>query len=235
MGTAEDVLGAGAPPRRRNARGEGGRLAEEIVAAAMAIIEREGTDEAVTLRSVAREVGISAPSIYAHFEDLDAILLAVCEAVFVLVHDVVKQAKVRAGSDVGDQLVAGCEAYVQFGLDHPAWYRTVFVREHPKLGSGPPPPPGSMPSLGTAAFAVLVEGIERCRAAGRSTSTDAFTDATAVWIALHGTVSLWSTMCLFPWPDREGFVRRLVVALAHLEETPAPPTAQPPAARAKKA
>jgi len=53
------------PRHKRNARGQGGRLTEDIVSAALELIEREGTDEAVTLRAVAREIGIAAPSIYA--------------------------------------------------------------------------------------------------------------------------------------------------------------------------
>jgi len=39
-------------------------------------------------------------------------------------------------------------------------------------------------------------------------------DATAVWVALHGTVSLRSALPLFPWPDPAAFVRRLVLSLA---------------------
>ncbi|RYF62338.1 MAG: TetR/AcrR family transcriptional regulator, partial [Cytophagaceae bacterium] len=49
--------------RARNPRGSGARLRGEIVAAAATLIARTGSDQAVTLRSVAREVGISAPSI----------------------------------------------------------------------------------------------------------------------------------------------------------------------------
>src|SRR6266852_3216557 len=76
--------GAGARARRRqrNARGQGARLTEDIVSAAITLIERAGTHEAVTLRAVAREVGIAAPSIYAHFPDREAIVMAVTLRVF---------------------------------------------------------------------------------------------------------------------------------------------------------
>ena len=75
--------GARGPGRRqRNARGQGARLTNEIVAAALSLIERTGSDEAVTLRAVAREVGIAAPSIYAHFADRDAIIIAAVLQVF---------------------------------------------------------------------------------------------------------------------------------------------------------
>jgi len=37
--------------RQRNARGQGARLTEDIVTGALALIERSGSDEAVTLRA----------------------------------------------------------------------------------------------------------------------------------------------------------------------------------------
>ena len=66
---------AGSPAAAQRAR-PGSRLTGEIVSSALALIERTGSDEAVTLRAVAREVGIAAPSIYAHFADRDAIVMA---------------------------------------------------------------------------------------------------------------------------------------------------------------
>ena len=68
--------------RDRNRRGEGGRLREEILQAATDLLERGGNAEAVTLRAIAREVGISAPSIYGHFEDREAIVSAVIDNAF---------------------------------------------------------------------------------------------------------------------------------------------------------
>ena len=89
MNTAPDLVPPASGPapdparrRQRNARGQGARLTEDIVTGALALIERAGSDEAVTLRAVAREVGIAAPSIYAHFADRDAIVMAVTVRVF---------------------------------------------------------------------------------------------------------------------------------------------------------
>lgn len=197
--------------RQRNPRGEGSKLANDIVAGAAAIVERTGTDEAVTLRSVAREVGIAAPSIYAHFADRDAILWGLVGRVF-------DDLRVQVGAvldgydDPVDRLVAGCEGYVAYGLDNPALYRVLFARQFPEEDA----PAEGLP-VGGEAFGLLVEAIERCVAAGRSVSTDPFADATAVWVALHGMVSLWSTVCDFPWPeDRHRFVTRLVLPLAQV-------------------
>ena len=196
----------------------------------------------MTLRSVAREVGIAAPSIYTHFADRDAIRWAVVERVFEELARCIERGRDASGDDPVDQLVGGSEAYVEFGLEHPARYRVLFASEFPELppdhvlaadekidilraGQGPAsssttPGAETLPLVGAEAFSLVMEGIAHCVAQGRSTSTDAFADATAVWVALHGTVSLWSTMCDFPWPDQEGFVRRLVLSLAHIGESP---------------
>lgn len=58
--------------RQRNPRGEGGRLREDLLAGAQRNLERTGSEDRPTLRAMAREVGISAPSIYAHFPDSQA-------------------------------------------------------------------------------------------------------------------------------------------------------------------
>src|SRR3954471_1001502 len=77
-----ESTGAAGSGRTRNRRGEGALLRDEIVTAAERLLEREGNEEALTLRSVAREAGISAPSIYTHFADRDAIVETVLDIAF---------------------------------------------------------------------------------------------------------------------------------------------------------
>lgn len=207
--------------RRRNARGQGSRLADDIVTGALALIERTGSDEAVTLRAVAREIGIAAPSIYAHFADRDAILMAVVVRVFDELRDAVEQGTAAAGPDTVGRLLSGCEAYLRYGLDHPARYRVLFGQRamSPEAYCQPVPlGPDGRPVMefGAEAFALLVQAIEDCAAAGASASTDAVADATAVWVALHGAVTLQTTLPGFPWPGLPAFARQLVLPLARV-------------------
>ena len=225
--TSEPRPGAQARPsaavrrRHRNPRGQGARLTQDIVAGALALIERTGSDDAVTLRAVARQVGIAAPSIYAHFPDRDAVLMAVVVRIFDELTEAIEQGEKSAGQDPAGRLVAGCEAYVAFGLDHPARYGVLFSRQRPAApGYGKPVPigPAGRPVLefGAETFALLVQAIQDCVTAGVSASTDAVADATAVWVALHGTVSLRTALPRFPWPDPAAFVRQLVLSLAQV-------------------
>ena len=223
MNTASDLF----PParRQRNARGQGSRLTEDIVTGALALIERSGSDEAVTLRAVAREVGIAAPSIYAHFADREAIVLAVMLRVFDELAEAVQQGSASAGADPAGRLVAGCEAYVGYGLAHPARYGVLFSGRSQPPGEYCAPValgPDGRPVLefGAEAFALLVRGIEDCVRAGTSASTDVVADSTAVWVALHGAVTLRTALPGYPWPEPGFFVRHLVLALARITAGP---------------
>ena len=191
------------------------------MAGALALIERTGSAEAVTLRAVAREAGIAAPSIYAHFPDRDAVLMAVVVRIFEELTQAIEQGQTSAGQDPAGRLVAGCEAYVAFGLEHPARYGVLFSRQRPASPDYPKPVPiepdgRPVPGFGAGTFALLVQAIQDCVTAGVSASTDAAADATAVWVALHGTVSLRTALPRFPWPDPAAFVRQLVLPLAHV-------------------
>ena len=223
--TAEPRPGAQAQPsaavrkRHRNPRGQGARLTQDIVAGALALIERTGSAEAVTLRAVAREAGIAAPSIYAHFPDRDAVLMAVVVRIFEELTEAIEQGLKSAGQDPAGRLVAGCEAYVAFGLEHPARYSVLFSTQRPAAPDYPEPVPigpagRPVPGFGAGTFALLVQAIQDCVTAGVSASTNVVADATAVWVALHGTVSLRTALPRFPWPDPAASVRQLVLSLA---------------------
>jgi AcrR family transcriptional regulator len=191
------------------------------VTGALALIERSGSDEAVTLRAVAREVGIAAPSIYAHFADRDAIVMAVTMRVFDELAGAVRQGAASAGQDPVERLAAGCQAYVSYGLAHPARYGVLFSSHllPPEEYCAPVPlGPDGRPVLefGAEAFALLVQAIEDCAEAGVSGSTDVVADATAVWVALHGAVTLRTALPGYPWPEPGSFVRHLVLSLARI-------------------
>jgi AcrR family transcriptional regulator len=207
--------------RQRNARGQGARLTEDIVSGAIALIDRAGTQEAVTLRAVAREIGIAAPSIYAHFPDREAIVMAVVTRVFDELTEAITRGVASAGQDPVSRLVAGCEAYVAFGLEHPERYGVLFSeRRIATVDYCKPVPigPDGLPVLefGAESFALLVTSIEDCVRAGVSASTDIVADATAVWVAMHGTITLRSTLPGFPWPDPGQFVGQFVRSLARV-------------------
>lgn len=177
----------------------------------MEILEKTGNPEAITLRAVARQVGIAAPSIYGHFADRDAIIVAVVTEGFTRLTRVLKEA-LAGSTDPVESLRLGCDAYLRFGAEHPSVYQLMFT-----CGVVLPPDTPPIPlEAGLEAFGVLVGAIEDAKAAGRSAPGDAFADATAVWVGLHGMNTLMANLEQFPWPDRDALLDSLVMRLARL-------------------
>jgi len=200
--------------RRRNPRGEGNRLRAEILGAAAAILEETGDESSVTLRAIAREVGIAAPSIYAHFADREAVvdqLVADGFAEFTAT----LQAAVSPLADPVDRLYAGCRAYLDYAAERPERYRILFHHPGVKLRQRQIDPLAR--AQGAAALDVLVQAISECAQADRSATNDPFADAVAVWVALHGLATLLAeTPDDFPWPDRDQMLATLVGRIAQI-------------------
>lgn len=204
--------------RSRNRRGEGARLREEIVSAAAELLDDGGTEKDVTLRAVARRVGISAPSIYQHFPDTASILLAVTQAAFAELHRELDA--VPPGTDPVGHLRAVCAAYLDFASRRPHRYRVMFggvwnARDAATLRPELAP---AAAVLGAAAFDVLGAALGACAAQGSSASVDPVADATSLWVGLHGLAGLRAVAPLFPWPPR--VEHDLVDRLALLTATP---------------
>jgi AcrR family transcriptional regulator len=196
--------------RERNRRGEGGRLRADILAGATQLLEQTGSEEAVTLRAVARQVGISAPSIYPHFPDREAIVDAIVDDAFSDFNTAISGA-VDATSGPLARLRAGCLAYLRFAAERPNRYKILFERRNIISESAERVPP-----VRTESFDVLVAGVQGCIDAGISASTDAQLDSKAIWVALHGYATLHALLPGFPWPDPDALLDRLIGGLAQI-------------------
>src|ERR1700722_5112641 len=114
--------------RERNRRGEGSRLRADILAGAPQLLEQTGSEEAVTLRAVARQVGISAPSIYGHFPDREAIVDAIVDDAFSDFNQAISSA-IEDKADPLARLRAGCAASLRFAAERPSRYKLLFERQ----------------------------------------------------------------------------------------------------------
>ena len=203
--------------RERNRRGEGARLRDEILAGATEVLERAGgSEEAVTLRAVAREVGISAPSIYAHFADREAIVDAIVNGAFSDFNATIRaagDAAVQAGGGPRERLRAGCAAYLEFAAERPNRYKLLFERQDLLSDA-----PDAIPPVRTESLRELVASVQDCIDAGLSASDDPARDATAIWVALHGFATLHSWLPRFPWPGTDTMLDRIVYGLAQIRD-----------------
>jgi len=204
------------PARPRNRRGQGSRLREEIVAAAADLLEATGDESAITLRAVARRVGITAPSIYAHFDDREAIVHAVLVDAFATMAARLRAATEGVSDPVG-RLHAGARAYLNLAAEQPQRYRMLFGRR-PTPDSNTPPHPETVETIvGAEAFGWLLDAISDCVTAGRSSTPSVLNSAVQIWVALHGYATLHASANDFPWPDTNTMLDTLIARLAYLE------------------
>jgi AcrR family transcriptional regulator len=205
--------------RRRNARGAGQALRGDIVSAAREILIEDGYESAVTLRGLARRIGIAPQSIYLHFAGPDEIVQAVTVETFAQLGRFIGQAK--EGVDVPrDRLIAGCRAYMAFGIANPHLYGLLFNRNRLLRGEEPSPAVNE-PDTRTAdagPFAALMDGVRQCIADGSSNAKDVLSTATQLWAAMHGFVMLRGNGYQFPWPDLTQVEVGLIASIARLRE-----------------
>ena len=202
---------ASKPARRRNPRGQGDRLRDEIIEAASRLMD-DPASPPLTLRAVAREVGVAATSVYLHFDDIASLVVAVAGRRF---SELVQLQDRAAGSarTPQDRLRAGCVAYCEFGLAHPGHYQVMFSSPLPFDVSVPVE---QMP--GYAVFQQLIGVVAEC--IGRpGEDQESFLTATLIWQQLHGTVSLRISRPRFPWPPLAQSVTDVVDRIVRPQRT----------------
>ncbi|WP_304105865.1 TetR/AcrR family transcriptional regulator [Mycolicibacterium bacteremicum] len=170
--------------RKRNARGSGNLLRAEILAAAGELLDATGRRSDLTLRQIAGAAGISAPAIYAHFADREAILAAVAEQGWQQV-----VADIKAAADPQDaareRLLCGCRAYLAFAQQHPARYALMTETVGPT--------PAAREALG-----VLTRALAACQL-DTGAHPHAARIAAALSTALHGAAMLNRTDAPSMW------------------------------------
>ena len=199
----------GSAGRQRNARGQGDRLRREIIDAARDILAETGNVDRLTLREVARRVGIAATSVYLHFPDAEHLAVAALEQTFAQL-TATTSAAAAGYADPAEALLARCRAYCQFGLDHPGHYRVMFHLDlMPSLATGDPEE-----TPGQRAFLALLATVEACLAAGAGRPhPDPNRLASLVWAAEHGLVSARLARPRFHWGTLDGMVTEAVSRL----------------------
>jgi AcrR family transcriptional regulator len=123
------MSGAEQPQRQRNQRGEGTRLRRELIEAAMRILDRAPAS-ALSLRMVAREAGIAAPSVYAHFKSAETMMAEiVLECWLQLGAEISEGARHSGGRDAFATLQAQMRAFVRYAMERPSRYQLLFATQ----------------------------------------------------------------------------------------------------------
>jgi AcrR family transcriptional regulator len=195
-------------PRTPNRKGEGGRLQADLLDAGLRLIDSEGLG-AVSLRAIARAAGVSAPSIYLHFANLDAFLSAVVGQCFEqLIKAITSES--RANTNPDENLLASCRGYLSYAHQFPNRYALLFGQVAAPVGTA-----GTLGhdfSGGSQrAFTLLIDAVTACHQLPHPHPNNTFEIATTIWVGLDGFANLRVQRPHFPWPQVDTLLRHLVL------------------------
>lgn len=158
--------------------------AERIAQVALSILEKEGP-EAVSMRRVARVVGITPMAIYHHFPSREALLNTITDREFAKLLSHIQAHRLRGA--VEDRLLAVMEGYVDYAFVQPRVFDFVFSRVRPGARQFPKDfRARKSPTLNPVADMLAAE-MEK----GNLKKDDVWEVAFALWAHVHGYVLLY--------------------------------------------
>lgn len=184
-----------------------GDLRNALLSTALELIEVHGPD-AVSLREVARAVGVNHRAAYRHFEDKRALTAAIAGAGYTALAEALERSwATTAGRGARARLEALLDRYVELALEHPARYRVTFGR--PANDENPSP---ALECLADRAYAVLARAAE---ALGPGRGPEATRDMVfSLWSLAHGYLRLvWAGRIRVRPSLQRAYLRRLAEPL----------------------
>ena len=157
-----------------------GDLRAALIAEGLRLLAEQEADS-LSLRELARRVGVSAPSVYRHFPDKEALMTALAEEGLKQLAVVQHEAADAAGGGEAGFAATG-RAYVRFALANPALFRLIFASPLiARYRRKNPDQPEAMTFL--LANAAASAGVEQGSAEARRAAIEA-------WALVHGLAML---------------------------------------------
>ena len=172
-----------------------GNLRAALLERAWEVVDAEGAD-GLSLRQLARDVGVSHGASARHFRDKQALLDALAVEGFQRLNASLGDA-VSGDAPFADRFRAAGDAYVSFAVRHPAILRTMYTAKHHAAASA------ELVEVSHVAMPALVALITAAQDAGELPPGSAQEAAVVAFAAVHGVATLATDDLLngFPWQD----------------------------------
>ncbi len=168
------------PKRKKSDHYHHGDLPRAMLQAAVRTIQKHGID-ALTLRGVGDQLGVSRTALYRHFSSKQALLTAVATEGFRTLRTELFNAWDRGGRGRAGFDAMGV-AYIQFAVRHPSHYRVMF--------SGGIRAADPQPGQDTDAFDVLLQAVIELQQQWLVRRDDPHLLALYIWSVVHGVAML---------------------------------------------
>ena len=160
-----------------------GSLGTALLEHAERALEARGAGE-LSLRGLAREIGVSHAAPRRHFPDKQALLDALAERGFERLGAALAEAVGSAGAAFEARLRALATAYVGFAVRSPALLDLMYATKHDPAASD------RLRQLAQTAFAVPLGVIAEGQATGAVVAGDPERVGAAAWATIHGIASM---------------------------------------------
>lgn len=158
---------------------------EDILAHACDLYLSDGL-EGFSMRKLARAVGVTAPALYRHYESKEHVFVDVVREAYRAFSSYLYRA--LEGRTPEERLRRAAIAYLDFVLEHPRWYRMVFMGpEHMGLDTLPP----DIEAQGCAVHQFWVDRLRECMDAGLLEQEDPIQVGLTLWAHAHGLIRLY--------------------------------------------
>src|SRR4051794_8243759 len=168
-----------------------GNLRSELLEAAEQTLRARGAGE-LSLRELAREVGVSHAAPRRHFRDKQALLDALAVNGFERLGRDLDRALARAGDGFPDRLAAFARAYVRFATRNGALLDLMFAGKH-RAGAS-----DALKAAADDAFSRPLALVAEAQAAGEVVGDSPDRVATVLFAALQGLVSMSNSGMIDP-------------------------------------
>jgi AcrR family transcriptional regulator len=158
---------------------------DAILAAACDLYLRSGLD-GFSMRKLAREVGVTAPALYRHYDGREAVLADVVREAYRAFTSYIYRA-LEAPTALGRFERAG-EGYLDFALQHPRWYAIMFSGPE-RLGMASLP--DDIEAMGCAIHQFWIDRVSECMRSEVLRDGDPLEVSLTMWAHAHGMVQLF--------------------------------------------
>jgi len=158
---------------------------DRILACACDLYLSEGLS-GFSMRKLAKEVGVTAPAIYRHYEGREEVIADVVREAYRAFTAYIYRA-LEAPTPLERFLGAG-EGYLDFALEHPRWFQIMFSGPE-RLGIEVLP--DDIEAMSCAIHQFWIDRVSECMGAGILKEGDPSQTSITMWAHAHGMVQLY--------------------------------------------
>ena len=159
-------------------------LREDILEVSRTLLVKDGFGK-MSMRKIAKRAGVSATSIYLHFQNKDELLLALIESSIAKLTEALKE-NLADSDDSITKLEKMAHSFVAFALENPQEYEIIYMVRPEEMPKFPKEKFQQIRKIYELLAGILSEGVSK----GSLKVEDPLMSAYTLWAQLHGVASV---------------------------------------------